>query len=366
MISMDNKMTKENGIKVRLVDIAAAAGVSASAVSKALKNSPEIPPATRKKILDTANALGYRPNFIARSLRLGRTNLLGILIPDNTNPYYSCILKGIETKGRALGFTTIIANTNENADDEADALSTFQSLPVDGILTVPVSFENYAAVTTPLVFLSRYPLPKTHSSQDAGSDNNYVMSDDRKGQYLAVSHLIECGIRDIYIFLDESDSRFVSGAKTQIRLSGFQSALADAGYKFDKTHVIYQISTFEAAFRAVSELCVRAKPPFGICLTNDAVAIGALNAIHACNLRIPEDVQVVGYDDIDLSQFLVPPLTTVHSAKQSIGETGVSLIRDIINSESQQRAKAHMVFEPFLVQRSSTKPLSSAESPRKE
>ena len=143
--------------KVRLIDIAQAAGVSVSAVSKALGNSSELPQATKDRILDYANRLGYRPNFTARSLRLGRSNLLGVLIPDITNAYYASILKGIEAKARSYGFTTIITITNEDSEIEKNTLDAFLSVPVDGILSVPIDLNNYAPLEIPLVLLSRYP-----------------------------------------------------------------------------------------------------------------------------------------------------------------------------------------------------------------
>ena len=181
--------------KVRLIDIAQAAGVSVSAVSKALGNSSELPQATKDRILDYANRLGYRPNFTARSLRLGRSNLLGVLIPDITNAYYASILKGIEAKARSYGFTTIITITNEDSEIEKNTFDAFLSVPVDGILSVPIDLNNYAPLEIPLVLLSRYPFFEGISYPAHAIPNkefNYVLSNDFKGQYLATNHLLSC------------------------------------------------------------------------------------------------------------------------------------------------------------------------------
>lgn len=354
---------------IRLIDIAKAAGVSVSSVSKALKNSDEIPPATREKIMNVARELGYRPNFTARSLRLGRTNLLGILIPDNTNSYYSTILKGIESKARSFGLSTIIANTNENAEEEKNVLNTFLSLPVDGLLSIPVHLDNYKNIKIPLVYISRYPLNHQGAlfdSQAAVADSNYVLCNDSQGQFLAARHLIDCGLRQIYLFLGEQSASTVAGVKSQLRLSGFKQALSESGYPFQPSQVLYQINNCENAYQAASVLCETAVLPFGICLTNDMTAPGAISAINKHNLRIPEDVQLVGYDNIDLSQFFTPSLTTVHLAKQSMGENGVTLINDIISKNTPAQAKIHTVFEPFLVTRDSTAKLARQDTGKPE
>lgn len=343
--------------KVRLIDIANATGVSVSAVSKALKDSPELPQATKERILAAANRLGYHPNFTARSLRLGRSNLLGVLIPDITNPYYASILKGIESTARVLGLTTIITITNEDPTIESDALSAFLSVPVDGILSVPIHLNNYVGIKIPLVLLSRFPFLSDFSYNSdtiPEVDFNYVLSDDYKGQYLATKHLLECGIQDIYLILSQACCEKVSGMKSAIRLSGHQKALRDFGIPFDPQKIFYEATDNQSSFDIVDMLCQKANPPFGLSLVNDASCAGAISALNKHNLKIPEDVQIIGYDDIELSQFLYPSLTTIHSAKQSIGEHGVSLISNMISRDNPPKSKVHTVFDPYLVVRQST------------
>ena len=342
---------------IRLIDIAEAAGVSVSSVSNALKNSDEIPVATREKIMNVASKLGYRPNFTARSLRLGRTNLLGILVPDNTNSYYSTILKGIESKARSFGLSTIIANTNESIEEEKYVLNTFLSLPVDGLLSIPVSLDNYKDITIPLAYISRYPLSSPDSPSDTGNiirDSNYILCNDSQGQFLATRHLIDCGLKNIHLFLGEESLNTVAGVKSQLRLSGFKKALSMAGCAFHPSQVHYQINNSDDSYQATAALCRTANFPFGICLTNDMCAPGAISAVNKHNLIIPKDVQLVGYDNIDLAQFFTPSLTTIHLAKQSMGENSVALINDIIQKNTPAQAKIHTVFEPFLVERDST------------
>lgn len=344
--------------KVRLIDIAKAAGVSVSSVSKALKDSPEISQDTKDHILAFADQLGYRPNFMARSLRLGRSNLLGVLIPDITNPYYASILKGVEAKARSYGLTTIITITNEDPAIEQEALNAFLSVPVDGILSVPINLSNYTSIKSPLVFLSRFPF-RTDLSYAPRSvprtDFHYVLSDDFQGQYLATKHLLDCGMEDVYLLLSKSTPKFVSSMKNSIRLSGYQKALEEYHIPYNPDKVFYYHKTDAPIPEFIHHLCQNTSSPFGLCLLNDSVASEVIGTLYEHGRRIPEDVQLVGYDDVEVSKHQLPPLTTIHSAKQSIGEYGVSLINDIINRPSPTKAKIHTIFDPYLVVRKSTK-----------
>ena len=346
--------------KIRLVDIAAEAGVSVSTVSKALRNSTEIPKITQNHVIATAEKLGYYPNLTARSLRLGHTNLLGVFIPDNNNPYYSAILKGIELKARTLGFTIIITNTQEDSKLESESINKFISLSVDGILAVPVNLNNYVDVDIPLTFLSRYPAGHSVSFPSScvpKMNSNFVISDDFAGQYLATKHLIDCGIKLPYFFLDTLSNKTVAGMKTQLRLAGYKMALEESHIEFDESKIISNIRDNEISYNTTRDLCKSFNKPEGILLNNDSIGIGVLRAAVDNDILVPDDLQIVGYDDIAYSKHLCPPLTTVHSAKQSIGEHGVIQLVDIINSKMESSTELHTVFEPYLVVRKSTKPL---------
>lgn len=343
--------------KVRLIDIAQAAGVSVSAVSKALGNSSELPQATKDRILDYANRLGYRPNFTARSLRLGRSNLLGVLIPDITNAYYASILKGIEAKARSYGFTTIITITNEDSEIEKNTLDAFLSVPVDGILSVPIDLNNYAPLEIPLVLLSRYPFFEGISYPAHAIPNkefNYVLSNDFKGQYLATNHLLSCQLQEVYLILGEASNKVVAGMKSAIRLSAYKEALKENQVPFDPSKVFYHGDVFSSVYDITDQICKTARRPFAISLTNDSTAVSAYSAIFKNGLSIPKDVQIVGYDDIEISRHFFPELTTIHSAKQSIGEQGVSLIADFIGSDKPNRSKIRTIFDPYLIERQTT------------
>jgi len=227
---------------VRLVDIASRAGVSISAVSKALQDKSEIAPETKERIMAIAKEMGYQPNTMARSLRLGRSDLIGVIIPDNTNPYYSYILKGIEEKAKENGFTIIITNTMEDAETERQSIHTIVGSSVAGILAVPVNLKNYKDLSTPVLFLSRFPY-REYSGYNKNNipvweQQSYILSDDFEGQRIATEHLIDKGLRDIYLCLDTNSLDTVRGVKTRIRLEGYRNALEIAGIPYDKNKVL--------------------------------------------------------------------------------------------------------------------------------
>ncbi len=334
---------------VRLIDIAKKAGVSVSAVSKSLLNKDDIGEETKSKILKIAAEMGYSPNNIARSLRSGKTSLLGVIIPDNTNPYYSLIIKGIEEEAKEHFFTTIITNMYENAKMESNAIKSLLSLPVDGLLSVPYQLESYRNVDIPIMFLSRFPYHDFQGNKRNKVECNYIISDDYEGQRLATSYLIEHGKYNIYALLDDNNTKYIKGVKTLIRLEGYRDALADAGIEYDGSKIFFGINTIEKAYATVKNICTSATKPFGMLLTNDYVSIGALRGIQDSGQCIPTDVDIVGYDDIELAPYLSTSLTTVHSAKYTIGKQAAFQIINLINQKNQSQQKFSIILKPYLV-----------------
>ncbi|MDO8685876.1 MAG: LacI family DNA-binding transcriptional regulator, partial [Clostridiales bacterium] len=222
---------------VTLKDIAKEAGVSVTTVCRALQNKAEISEITKERIKELAGKHGYQPNAIARSLRLRQMRVLGILIPDNSNPYFARLIKGVEETARKNDYTVIVANTNENAAVEQTVITTLINLRVAGLMAVPVNVKNYVNLKLPLFFLSRFKRNEGYNSF------NYVINDDLKGSYLATSHLAEKGKKNIY---------FVNGPKNSPlsleRMEGYIKALSDAGIDPDDKKVIFGNITMEDGY----------------------------------------------------------------------------------------------------------------------
>ena len=337
---------------VRLVDIARAANVSVSAVSKALADSPEIGAETKNRIREIAESMGYCSNTLARSLRLGKSNLLGVIVPNNDNPYYSSILQGISEKAREQGYTIIIANSNENAEDEIAAIRSLIAIPVAGILAVPVDLANYEGLQVHLVFLSRFPYRESSSplsDRSLAHKFSYVVNDDFEGQRLAAACLLDRGIQKVYLLLDTNDPRNTSSFKTYIRLDGYKRALKDAGVPYDPSRVFFNINSIEACYETVLEICSRVSGDrIGICVINDYFSIGAISAINKCGLSIPDQVSIVGYDDVELAQYFLPPLTTVHAANKELGRYGTMHLFHLLNESCDTKQNVSTILSPYL------------------
>ncbi len=341
---------------VRLKDVAMAAGVSVSAVSKALLGKAEINPKTAEKIIRVAAEIGYYPNSAARSLRLGKTCRIGVILPNFTNAY-SGILRGCEETAKRFGYTTVVLNYDDDDALEIERINTLISMPVDGILAVPADIKLYRDKPIPTVFISRYPYRTvkgiTSESHDDLRKDHCVISDDYEGQRIATEHLLKCRGANLYIMLGTRNIHSAAGIKNYIRLDGYKKGLSDAGIPFDESRVIMDVDTIEEGYRAGLALCKRASTPFGVALTNDLVSAGVLRALAETRLRVPEDVCVVGYDDIDICAYYNPPLTTVHCTKKTIGTYAMQQIQNIIGGTGADSG-VKMVLQPHLVFRNST------------
>lgn len=341
---------------VRLKDVAVAAGVSVSAVSKALQGNSELRPETAERIIRVAAQIGYYPNAAARSLRLGKTSRIGVILPNFTNAY-SGILRGCEETAKKFGYTTVVLNYDDDETLEFERINTLISMPVDGILAVPANIRLYRDKPIPTVFISRYPYrPVKETAKESHDDlrrDHCVISDDFEGQRIATEHLLKCRGANNYIMLGTRNTNSAAGIKNYIRLDGYKKGLSDAGIPYDEDRVIMDVDTIEEGYNAALELCRRAAPPFGVALTNDLVSAGVLRALAEIGLRVPEDVCVVGYDDIDICAYYNPPLTTVHCTKTTIGTYAVQQILNIIGAPGGDSG-VKMVLQPHLVLRSST------------
>lgn len=338
---------------VRLKDIAEKAGVSISAVSKALQGSSEIPDETASKITKIANELGYHPNNSARSLRLGKSMRIGVIVPNNGYSYNQ-VLNGIDAAIRKYGYTSVLINSQDDPELEKSAIRELLSMPVDGIIAVPNYMSNYDSLRIPIVFISRYPYYPLPDVPSRPADESYVITNDYMGQKLAAAHMISCCGENQFLLLGSNDLNSVAGIKERIRLEGYRAALQEANLPYHPDRVIFGADSLTNAYALCMDLCQKAKPPFGLCVTNDYIAIGIMRAIYASGLRIPEDVSVIGFDDFDISEYLNPPLTTVHCSRYSLGSHAVHQIMDLLSNKGLKQT-IRTVLQPELVIRSSTK-----------
>lgn len=348
-------MENERKKTVTLKDIAERAGVSVAAVSKALQNKSDIGQDTIERVQSIARMMGYRPNAIAKSLRTGQTKVLGVLIPDNCNPYNALVIKGIEETAKENGYIVLVANTEENPESEREVLQSMISMKVAGILTIPISLENYKFLTLPLIFMSRYPYRgpyKEEAKKTLGEKRNFIVNDDYVGEYLATEHLIQRGFHNIYLITGSSNIRTVEGIMNLTRLEGYRQALKDYGLAFSEEKICFGISNIRDSYTSVMKITEAEKEPFALCMNSDYSAIGAISALCERGKLIPEKAAVVGYDDIEMARYLSIPLTTINQKKYTIGmESAKHLIYQIEGKTTEIEQK---ILKPTLVIRQTT------------
>ena len=340
---------------IKLADIAAATGISISGVSKALADSPEISAQTRLRVQQTAAAMGYHSNTFARSLRLGSSKLIGVIIPRNDNPFYSGILQGISETLTAQGYTMIVTTSGDTMQGESAALASLLSIPTCGILTVPFALENYRHVTQPLVFMSRYPYrdcPEAACFPAQPERDSYVVNDDFEGQRLAVQYLISQGYEKIYLMLDAVNPQSLGTYKALMRLSGYRAACEAAGLPYDSGRVFMHIDTPAICYSTAKMLCTENPAGgFAVCTTNDYISMAALSAVRENGLCVPEQVAVVGYDGIEWGAYYTPQLTTVQLANKEIGIHAAQYLHLRLCGQMQPQHKLATALNPCLLKR---------------
>ncbi|MEA5051286.1 MAG: LacI family DNA-binding transcriptional regulator [Oscillospiraceae bacterium] len=283
-------------------DVARRAGVSASTVSRALSDKTCVSEQTRARILEAAAELNYSPNIIAKSLKMGRTNTVALIIPSIRNHIFPEIACGVEDEARRHGITVILCNTDENDAVEKEYIAKLRTQWVDGVIvgTMKPDSDHIRRLRDegfPIVLTSRY-------YGDDGFDT--VAVDNFGAARGAVDYLIRRGCRRVAVALGMSELNIYKD-----RFAGYRQALADAGIPFDEALVIPDAGGSDELYFRVQSLFSRGLAPDAVFATNDPKAIVVLRALRDAGLRVPQDVSVLGFDNIELSAMLEPPLTTV-------------------------------------------------------
>ncbi len=330
---------------VTIKDIAKAAGVSPSTVSRALNDSPLINPRTRERIKELARKLGYERNELARSLVKGRSKALGLLVADITNPFFAEITKGVGDVAHGRGYGLILCNTDDDPRREHSYSLLLRRKRVDGLILTSVTLED-----PNLVELARSGVPLVLVSRLCRSvDAPYVTVDNRLGARLAVEHLLELGHRRIACITGpkEIDS-------SRDRAEAFQEVLEEAGLRVPRGWVVFTDFTWEAGERAAGRLLARKRRPTAIFAANDLIALGVMVAAHKAGIPVPDGLSVVGFDDIAFASLPLIRLTTVAQPTYEMGRIAAEWLLDVI--EGKRRRKLRKTLKPKLIVRATTAP----------
>lgn len=301
---------------VSIKDIAKVANVSFSTVSRALADSPRVKPETRERIRKLAAEMGYTPSAAARSLVTQRTKAIGVVATTMTDVFQAEVVQAIEETAIGRDHSVILTQSGFASEREMIEIQALRERRVDGIILISVRAGGvYAAVLQgtgiPLVFINARQTDYGHS----------VRVDSLGGSLAAVQHLLDLGHKRIaYITGPDEDWDNIE------RQAGYQQSLESRGLTVDPALIVKGDSRPERGIRAMQQLLSLRRPPTAVFCYNDVTALGAIRAVHSAGLRIPENVSIVGFDDIDLAPFFEPPLTTVAQPIKQLGEKAVEAI----------------------------------------
>jgi LacI family transcriptional regulator len=333
-------------MKITIKDIAQEAGVSTATVSKVLnKKDHHISAATVDRIMKIVKDYNYIPNGLASSMVTKKTKTLGLLIPDITNPFFPEIARGVEDRANEEGYSVIYCNTDDDLIKEEKCLSMLIEKMVDAIIIVPsasrtVDYHCLKNISIPTIFVDR--------DLDIEDFTAKVLVDNYKGSYEAVTYLIEKGYKRIAFITGPSSTK-----TSQQRLEGYRKALEDHNLNYEQEYVRQGSFKREWGKEAINQLFQSNIEFDAVYCGDDMIAIGAIKVLKDKGFKIPEDIGVMGYDNIYISEVVEPSLSTVRQPNYEMGTKAVSLALDAIED---RRIKGKVsILQTDLIIRKSTK-----------
>lgn len=335
-------------MRTTVKDVAKAVGLSTTTVSLVLNNKPNrIPKATREIVLKAAKDLNYRPNHIAVSMVTKKTHTIGLILPDISNLYFSELAKVIEEQFHKYGYNVLYGNTNGTLEHDFEYLNLFIDRSVDAvIMTVSSNYsEKEIKSLHEIAEMNNVPIMMVDRTLD---DPRFmsVLLDQKLGGYLATNYLIHLGHRKIACITGPKNLRI-----SIERLEGYKSALKDAGLPFDPALIVEGDFRVDSGVQALPYILGQnATAVFSL---NDMMAIGVYRECRRYHLSIPQDLSIVGFDDIFIDEFLEPPLSTIAQPVVEIGEYAVKKMMTVLEGEEDPSCADTMVFKPALKVRGS-------------
>lgn len=353
MRSLDSKRNGGKPVAVTVRQIAETAAVSIGTVSHVLNGSARVAEPRRKRVLEAIRKLGYQPSELARGLRKNTTALLGMIIPDITNPFFPGIVRGAEDIACQSGYRLILCNSDNDEAKELSYLSDLRSFRASGLLIIPSGPTNLnlGPSDTNVVLVDRCP---------SDWKGDLVTVDNEGGGYQVGRHLIGLGHRELAVI---AGPLTVTSAADRFR--GFQRAIAEAGIRISPEYVQEARFNVESGYAAAIRLLQMLPRPTAIFAGNDLLACGTLAAAQHLRLRCPEDLSVVGFDNLDFVEHTAPALTTVHQSGYQIGATACRVLLDRITDRTTPAVNLVMATE-LKVRDSTAPPRDSRKKTRRK
>ena len=322
--------------------VADRAGVSIATVSRTFADPPSVSDELRVRVHEAARALNYRASRAARTLRVGISQAVGVVIPDLQNPFFTGVVRGIDLVLQAAGYTLLLSNADEDAARERRILETLQAEGVAGIIFVPINgsrgmYRRSLAPPIHTVAVDRLP---------SDLDADLVTVDNIEGTRTGVAHLLAIGHRDVALL--NGPSRHSTAIE---REQGYEQALGAAGLSV-RSELVYRGDFREGGgYEGMKALLAMRRRPRAVFVANNLMTLGALRALHEAGIRIPDEIALVGFDDVPWATSLNPPLTAVSQPSQEIGSAAADLLLDRL--AQPERAVRHLILRTQLVVRAS-------------
>lgn len=334
--------------KATMKDVAARAGVDTSTVSRALGDDTRkmLSAGTVERVVAAAAELGYRPNTLARGLRTQRTGIIGMLVPDITNPFFPPVVRGLEDELQARGYTLIVTNTDNDEERETSALRTLLDRQVDGLVLATSHLDGSAATTPDL-----HALPPTVlvNRRGAGEPLSSVVPHDESAVRAVVRHLHDLGHRQV---AHVAGPQILSTGRDRLR--AFVEACTEVGIEAPPVEIADTFA-IAAGVAACHRLMARSEPFSALFAANDLLAIGGLQELRRAGRDVPGDVSLVGYNDLMLVDLIDPPLTTIHVPQYDMGREAARMLLAELRGDKGVRGRS-LQLPCALVVRASTAP----------
>lgn len=314
---------------ISIKDVALRAGVSTTTVSHVINNTRFVAEETRTRVDHAMKELDYRPNSAARSLRSQKSKIIGLLVPvlasDTSNFFFMTVAQGIESVLKKNGYHLIFSNSNENLEDEKEQIKLLNSQQIDGLIIAPTADEHsylneVINDSYPVVIIDRRPI---------GYRRDCVLADGFKGAYEAVSLLIHRGHRRIAILTGE-----LGLTTSDERYEGYQTALKDNGIEFDESLVRIGTATFESGYQLTAKMLESSSGITALFVTNNVLTMGAIGFLQDQDIKVPEELAVIGFDDYEWTKITKPPLSVIKQPPFELGEKAAQIILKKIRKPS--------------------------------
>jgi DNA-binding LacI/PurR family transcriptional regulator len=311
-------------------------------ISRVINNKDDVSQKTRESVLQVIERLNYRPSSIARGLATRRTCALGLVVPDIANPFFATIVRSAEEEAYAKDYSVFLGNTNEDPQRELTVLHSLEDKQVDGLILCSSRLKDDVLFE----ILARFPATVLVFRERKGADVGAFTIDDVFGGQAAIEHLLRSGHRNIGLISGPPISLSVFG-----RLKGYQIALQAADITINESWIRHCHPVVESGQETAYDLLKNNPEISALFCHNDLIAVGALQACAELGLRVPDDIAIVGYDDIRLAALVSPALTTLHIPSVEIGTQAMQMLLGQIEDESAEPKEIHL--QPKLIIRAS-------------